>query len=1618
MIYRLLKRRDISSHWKHAGRWFFTASSSHLSFPILLLITITTLLVALILPLSTVEAQTPAGYSEYYIPGGTEQLWNIYVDLDNDPVLQAAQGMHAVIAVTATLDDTKVYYDHWEDTYDFDPADPEVTADQIVTLNQGQVAEFESNNIPVPRGTSTYYDGRDRIYVAGGPVTVTRASWPESIGTVFSLAWEIYPTKPFLTNYTIPVGQDLAGAPYNYDDFDRVYVIVQSTTNGNNVQIDDPTIPGIELSTTLNQGGVDELYSINHGTTVAADDPVQVQFIVGQAQTGNASEVRGFSAVPDSLWDTEYYNPVSGASAGNVDLYLYNPNASTISINYQDAGSSGSFTVDPGITRSYSDGTGHLVPLNSGAYLQSANAFWGIGSGDTESPNYDWGFSLVPAWALEDHYFLGWAPGTSEAVPGSNGSPVYITPLQDETTVYIDYSPTDGTPNVTYTLNRLQSQKVFDPDNENTGMHIWATGIIAVAWGEDPDTASTGTPYLDLGYSTLPLPEDWMDVVLGIDKTADPTSLPPGPGQVSTFTIVVSTFNFPVSAVDVIDTLPPGWDYVSGSTTITLPDSTVISGAAADPIVSLPDLTWDLDQDMGINETLTIVFDGVTTAAVSSGYNQNDSQAIGTRLGGAQVFTPIDSAFVYISALTIDKDTSTPAVEPGGVATYTIRIVNGTDGTITNVTVTDDLPPDFSYDSGSITEVNATRTGITDPGFGDTSLAWGTWDINASGSVTITFDVNVDAGATPGTYDNTASADSTQTGLIDDNGILAQDPDTPPDEDPEDDEDVTITDIPSSILVTKTANPTSLPEPGGNVDFTVRVDNTSAVDTVTISSLIDDIHGDLNGQGNCTVPQVIAVGGFYECTFTASVNGSPGYIETDTVTASGTDDDGVPVSDDDDATVTITDVPSSILVTKTANPTSLPEPGGNVDFTVRVDNTSAVDTVTISSLIDDIHGDLNGQGNCTVPQVIAVGGFYECTFTASVNGSPGYIETDTVTASGTDDDGVPLSDDDDATVTITDVASSILVTKTANPTSLPAPGGTVNFTVRIDNISAVDTVTISSLIDDIHGDLNGQGNCTVPQVIAVGGFYECTFSASVTGVAGDTETDTATASGTDDDGVSVSDDDYATVTIVDVSKSLVDTNQTFTTSPDVAIGEILTYEISVVVEPGTMASMTLTDVLDRGLVFVTCGSITPSPPTLTTTRGDFVTVCNTPTVSTEPTGSSNPADQGRRVEFDFGDVGNPTASAGTLTVRYLAVVLNNIENQRGISLTNDVDWQWIGGALSSSASPVTIVEPELILVKSASPTVALPGTTITFTLNLNHDTPSDTNAYDLMLQDQVPSGLTYVPGSLAWTGVGLSPTALDDSAAPTLSIMWDSFPLGGSSEIQYQAILGSLPPGSTVTNTAFLQWTSLPGDVSTAQSIWNSLSTERDYDPGDPVNVYGLGASASIRIPRLPDTGFAPGRETPLASPPMTPIYQNMGGMWLDIPALNVFVPIVGVPMGDDEWDLTWLWGQAGYLEGTAFPTWSGNTALTAHVYLPSGEPGPFVRLADLRWGKIVVLHAYTRQYIYEVRQVRYVHPRDLSVLQHEGYDWLTLITCAGYDQVNDQYLRRVIVRAVLVEIR
>ena len=45
------------------------------------------------------------------------------------------------------------------------------------------------------------------------------------------------------------------------------------------------------------------------------------------------------------------------------------------------------------------------------------------------------------------------------------------------------------------------------------------------------------------------------------------------------------------------------------------------------------------------------------------------------------------------------------------------------------------------------------------------------------------------------------------------------------------------------------------------------------------------------------------------------------------------------------------------------------------------------------------------------------------------------------------------------------------------------------------------------------------------------------------------------------------------------------------------------------------------------------------------------------------------------------------------------------------------------------------------------------------------------------------------------------------------------------------------------------------------------------------------------------------------------------------------------------------------------------------------------------------------------------IRPNDLSVLKHEEYPWRTLLTCKTYNEYTNEYMIRVLVCAVLVDI-
>lgn len=628
-----------------------------------------------------------------------------------------------------------------------------------------------------------------------------------------------------------------------------------------------------------------------------------------------------------------------------------------------------------------------------------------------------------------------------------------------------------------------------------------------------------------------------------------------------------------------------------------------------------------------------------------------------------------------------------------------------------------------------------------------------------------------------------------------------------------------------------------------------------------------------------------------------------------------------------------------------------------------------------------------------------------------------------------------------------------------------APGGTLVYTISYQNngtgpalgVKITETVPANTTFDlasSTSGWMLAGTTNACPDNAAAGTVCEIDVGQVDSGAAAQTvnfavEVDNPLAASVTQitNNASIADENnYTSDTVTDIDelanlgKDVLTTNQTFSTGDDVVIGELVTYQVVVYIPPhdaggstysGLMPNLTVTDDLDEGLAFMDCVSVTASSTDLTTDlTGGFSDACAPDTVNHQNgnpaiypipqtgTGSNEPVNQGRRIVFDLGNVTNSSSSQQTITLEYRVAVLDNANNVRGVLLNNSAVANWNQGSTTNSltaiADNVEIQEPEFTLVKGADRQFVYRGEVITFSFEVRH-TSRSIDAFEVILTDPIHPALDYIPGSLRVTS-GRAADVIDDSDPKLLIVTWNTFPSTDFAFLEFRARLGNIDDDA-IGNTGHLEWTSLSGDVSTPQSPFNTLSTERWYDPPSNIDIYGLSATIQLRVlgrtgGLLPDTGFPPRRVTHLDPNVGKKPYQLDEGFRLEIPSLDVFVPVVGIPRKDIGWDLTWLAYQAGYLEGTAFPTWEGNTVITAHAYLANDRPGPFIDLAKLDWGDILIINSGRYDFVYEVRERYLTTPDDYAPLASETDDWLTLITCYQFDEELDAYLWRTVVRA------
>ena len=311
---------------------------------------------------------------------------------------------------------------------------------------------------------------------------------------------------------------------------------------------------------------------------------------------------------------------------------------------------------------------------------------------------------------------------------------------------------------------------------------------------------------------------------------------------------------------------------------------------------------------------------------------------------------------------------------------------------------------------------------------------------------------------------------------------------------------------------------------------------------------------------------------------------------------------------------------------------------------------------------------------------------------------------------------------------------------------------------------------------------------------------------------------------------------------------------------------------------------------------------------------------------------------------------------------------------------------------------------DLSLVKTVTNTTPNYGSNINFILTVTNEGPEAATGVEVA--DNLPSGFTFISASASKgtysnaSGIWqIGDLALDETVTLNMTVRVNNS--------------GSYTNTAEIVASLILDPDSTPNNNNPSEDDQDSVTVTPPSPPPPPPPPPPLPQPTVGFL--IPVTGFAPNVTTDLSNE--TFVAYDDTSITLDIPSLSVDIPIVGVPKQAGTWNVSWLGNQAGWLEGSAFPSWNGNSVLTSHVYLSNGKPGPFAKLHELQTGDQIYVHAFGQKYTFTVLTNATISPTDRSVMRHEERPYLTLVTCADYDPETGTYKNRFIVRAVLVKV-
>ncbi|HQJ51745.1 MAG TPA: C25 family cysteine peptidase [Anaerolineae bacterium] len=509
-------------------------------------------------------------------------------------------------------------------------ADTRIRFYLVDALESGEYWSIDNIRVqygPLRDPAQILFDARDKIGASKG-IAITRATWASGSGTLNAFAHEMYATTEWGTVYESPLGTNtISQGPSGYGMFEYSGLSIMAAHDNTTVQVDKDANGSYETTVVLDEGEATLVSGILQGARVMSDKAVQVVLVTGDIGSNYGS--RDMTLLPLDIWGSSYWSPVgnSGYTSGNYTsgptvLYLYNPSTNGNIYITCERYLSPTITMGPVAPRGVLTTTlrtingvdqgAHCFASTSGG-VATADRIFAVGtvdssinSGASDGRTWDWSFTLYPDSFLTTDALtlLGLGKDPTDTSSTQNGSPLWAT-VTCRTYMYVDWNndgvadkvdlngdgdtldTVDGinenTSDQGMLVNPLQSVRLYRPVRDvspfdQTGARVWtrtASGAgyggtpgckLAVAWGEDPRTASPGSPGLDVGTSVPPyrLVEGLKKLGLKVDADKDGQL---SPGDTATYTITVhNTGPTDVENVHVWDQVPPNATYVLNST--------------------------------------------------------------------------------------------------------------------------------------------------------------------------------------------------------------------------------------------------------------------------------------------------------------------------------------------------------------------------------------------------------------------------------------------------------------------------------------------------------------------------------------------------------------------------------------------------------------------------------------------------------------------------------------------------------------------------------------------------------------------------------------------------------------------------------------------------------------------------------------------------------------------------------------------------------------------------------------------------------------------------------------------------------------------------------------------